>query len=167
MFISHDVHFIRELATTVLHIHSGQLGFYPGDYQYYLDKSKAVSERGGLVAGGGPNDRAVEVAATEPKRNGDAPRYKTKEQKRAEAEERQARSRARKEREQRVAAMEEEILRLETRQKELTAAIGDPASYANGSAAKLNRELSDVTRSLEHLNREWESLALPEEAAAE
>ena len=173
LFISHDVHFIRELATTVLHVHSGQLRFYPGDYQYYLDKSKAVSERGGLVAGGGPNDRATENS---PKANSQSPSvpnngkssgYKTKEQKRAEAEERQARSRARKEREQRVTSMEAEILRLETRQKELTAAIEDPASYSNGSAAKLNRELADVSKSLGHLNQEWQSLAVPEEAVAE
>ncbi len=51
IFISHDVHFIRAIATTLLHISAGKLTFYPGDYQYYLDKSRATSERGALVAG--------------------------------------------------------------------------------------------------------------------
>ncbi len=41
IFISHDVYFIRALATTVLHVHSGRLTPYAGDYDYYLDKSKA------------------------------------------------------------------------------------------------------------------------------
>jgi ATP-binding cassette subfamily F protein 3 len=153
IFISHDVHFIRKLATTVLHINAGKLTFYPGDYQYYLDKSKAVSEREGLVAGARP----IEAKPT-PTKSTKAPRYKTKEQKRREAEERQARSNARKEYQQRVAVIEAEILRLETRQKELTAALEDPASYSNGTAAKLNRELADVTASLEHLNQEWTSV---------
>src|SRR5437867_5285685 len=45
IFISHDVHFIRAIATSVLHINSGQLTPYPGDYDYYLDKSKATSAR--------------------------------------------------------------------------------------------------------------------------
>src|SRR5438045_8831437 len=48
IFISHDVHFIRSIATSVLHITAGanrtgsKLTFYPGDYQYYLEKSQAI-----------------------------------------------------------------------------------------------------------------------------
>src|SRR6184192_4084900 len=57
IFISHDVHFIRAIATSVLHITAGanrmggKLTFYPGDYDYYLDKSKATSARIALTAG--------------------------------------------------------------------------------------------------------------------
>ena len=78
--------------------------------------------------------------------------------KRAEAEERQARSNARKEHQKRVESLEAEILRMETRQKELTAALEDPATYSNGTAGKLNRELADVTGSLEQLNQQWASV---------
>ena len=53
IFISHDVYFIRAIATSVLHINAGQLTPYAGDYQYYLDKSKATSERAALTAGDG------------------------------------------------------------------------------------------------------------------
>ena len=38
---------------SVLHINAGQLTPYAGDYQYYLDKSKATSERAALTAGTG------------------------------------------------------------------------------------------------------------------
>src|SRR6266576_598261 len=57
IFISHDVHFIRAIATSVLHVTAGanriggKLTFYPGDYDYYLDKSKATSARTALTAG--------------------------------------------------------------------------------------------------------------------
>jgi ATP-binding cassette, subfamily F, member 3 len=53
IFISHDVHFIRAIASSVLHINAGQLTPYAGDYQYYLDKSMAGSERAALTAGNG------------------------------------------------------------------------------------------------------------------
>src|SRR5258705_3846710 len=57
IFISHDVHFIRAIATSVLHITAGanrtggKLTFHPADYDYYLDKSKATSARTALTAG--------------------------------------------------------------------------------------------------------------------
>src|SRR5207237_922038 len=64
IFISHDVHFIRAIATSVLHItagaHSGgsKLTFYPGDYHYYLEKSKAVSAQIALTAGSAPSSNS-------------------------------------------------------------------------------------------------------------
>src|SRR3954462_14177575 len=51
IFISHDVYFIRAVAKTVLHIHAGTLTPYAGDYDYYLEKSRATSARAALTAG--------------------------------------------------------------------------------------------------------------------
>ena len=51
IFISHDVHFIRTLAQEVLHVHSGVLTPYAGNYDYYLEKSKAKDARSGITAG--------------------------------------------------------------------------------------------------------------------
>lgn len=39
VFISHDVHFIRHLATKVLHVNSGQITPYCGGYEYFLEKT--------------------------------------------------------------------------------------------------------------------------------
>ena len=51
VFISHDVHFIRQLATKVLHVNSGQVTPYAGGYDYYLEKSGFLSdERAALTA---------------------------------------------------------------------------------------------------------------------
>src|SRR5205814_1965494 len=57
IFISHDVYFIRAIAKTVLHINAGKLTPYAGDYDYYLDKSRATSARAGVVAGIGDPGR--------------------------------------------------------------------------------------------------------------
>jgi ATP-binding cassette subfamily F protein 3 len=50
IFISHDVHFIRTLATKVLHINTGRVTPYAGGYDYYLEKSGIENERAALVA---------------------------------------------------------------------------------------------------------------------
>ena len=51
VFISHDVHFIRKLASKVLHVNAGQVWPYPGNYDYFLEKSGALNdERAALTA---------------------------------------------------------------------------------------------------------------------
>jgi ATP-binding cassette subfamily F protein 3 len=51
VFISHDVHFIRKLATKVLHVHAGKVSPYPGGYDYFLEKTGALNdERAALTA---------------------------------------------------------------------------------------------------------------------
>ena len=50
VFISHDVHFIRKLATKVLHVKSGTVAPFAGGYDYYLEKSGAGDERAALTA---------------------------------------------------------------------------------------------------------------------
>ncbi|MCX6838115.1 MAG: ABC-F family ATP-binding cassette domain-containing protein [Verrucomicrobia bacterium] len=52
VFISHDVHFIRSLATKVLHITEGKVTAYSGDYDYYLQKTGAEENaRAAVIAG--------------------------------------------------------------------------------------------------------------------
>jgi ATP-binding cassette subfamily F protein 3 len=51
VFISHDVHFIRHLATEVLHVNAGEIAPYAGDYDYFLEKTGAINdERAALTA---------------------------------------------------------------------------------------------------------------------
>src|SRR5262249_24349072 len=169
IFISHDVHFIRAIATSVLHVTSaaaaagGRLTFYPGDYDYYLDKSKATSERTALTAGHDASDGNGLAATTklEPgvtRQTGSGSR-KQKEQKRLEAESRNAIAKARREREKRVHELETKIAALEEQQKELAATLEDPAVYTpGGGAVAINRDLSALTHDLARLTAEWESV---------
>jgi len=50
VFISHDVHFIRNLAETTLHVDAGKLTRYAGGYDYYLEKSGLSDDRGSVTA---------------------------------------------------------------------------------------------------------------------
>jgi ATP-binding cassette subfamily F protein 3 len=144
IFISHDVYFIRQLARHVVHVNAGVLTHYHGDYQYYLEKSAPR-----------PVTVPAEVAP---------PKLPAKNRKREEAEARQARADQRKV----VAALEAEITRLETRQRELTAELEKPETYQQpGHAVTINRELTAVTDALARDVAEWErAVARLEELAA-
>jgi ATP-binding cassette, subfamily F, member 3 len=50
VFISHDVHFIRSLATKVLHINNGIVTPYAGGYDYFLEKSGQMDARAAIVS---------------------------------------------------------------------------------------------------------------------
>src|SRR5580692_170974 len=63
IFISHDVYFIRSLASHVVHVNAGRLTHYPGGYQYYLDKTKALSARAALTSGGSNGSSASQKTA--------------------------------------------------------------------------------------------------------
>jgi ATP-binding cassette subfamily F protein 3 len=157
IFISHDIHFIRAIATSVLHINSGRLTFYPGDYDYYLDKSKATSARTALTAGSTPSSNShlrSSRDARAPARSAVGLRAR----KRAEAEARNAMSHTKREKDKRLHEIETQIAALEEQQKELVAALEDPAVYeAGGRAVSINRELSAVTADLARLTNEWEN----------
>ena len=161
IFISHDVYFIRAIAKTVLHINAGRLTPYAGDYEYYLDKSRATSAREGVVAGGA--EAGLSNAQPSSGSAGvDAPGYnkslrEVRAGRRAEAEARKAEAKIKRDREKRLREIEMHILSLEGRQKELTAELEKPETYeAGGTAMELNRELLGINEELSRATTEWE-----------
>ena len=50
VFISHDVHFIRSVATKVLHINNGTVTPYAGGYDYFMEKTGALDARAAVTA---------------------------------------------------------------------------------------------------------------------
>jgi ATP-binding cassette subfamily F protein 3 len=163
IFISHDVYFIRALANHVVHVNAGRLTHYPGGYQYYLDKTKAQSERAALTATGSVRlSSSGQVAMPRPSvGTGDGVRAASrKDQKRLEAGQRQARSRERKAQQDVVSRLETEIQQLETRLSELAAELEKPATYETpGRAQEVNRELLHAQERLAQLNPGWEAEA--------
>ena len=150
IFISHDVYFIRALATTVLHVHSGRLTPYAGDYDYYLDKSKASNARAALTAGftdarpkqdnAGPVPSPVTNASP-----ASVKRATPNEIKKLHTE---------------VHRLEEEVSKLEAKQNELTAALEAPETYADkGKFHHLNHELSTLVDQLSAATAAWEKAA--------
>jgi len=165
IFISHDVYFIRAVAKTVLHINAGKLTPYAGDYDYYLDKSRATSARAALTSGeklsnlqpAAPRMKTLAGGPPAPQKTG---MRETREQRRAAAEDRKAEAKIKRDQEKSVRELEMQILKLEGRQKELTAELEKPETYDRGGAAtQLNRELYAVTTDMERLTAQWEKLA--------
>lgn len=149
VFISHDVYFIKSIASSVLHVRGGALTFYPGNYDYYLEKTGNESAVAGLVAD--DSSKASENSA------GSSP--KAKGQKRLEADERQKRFRAKQEAREHLAAIEAKILKLELRQKELTSFLEQPDRQESPvHPAQAGRELTSVAQELEALSLQWERL---------
>ncbi|MEY2408965.1 MAG: ATP-binding cassette, subfamily er 3 [Verrucomicrobiota bacterium] len=159
VFISHDVYFIRALADHVVHVNSGQLTHYPGDYQYYLDKTKALSARAALTASGRTAGPPVPSRATEDA-SGSQRGGNKKDQKRLEAEQRQARSNKLKGQRQIVHDLEKKIQMLEQRQTELTAELEKQETYDTpGRANQINRELVGIHDDLATVTPQWEAEA--------
>jgi ATP-binding cassette subfamily F protein 3 len=147
IFISHDVYFIRQLAKNVLHVHSGRLTPYAGDYDYYLEKSRASNERAALTAPFG-DARPVQVSTAAPS-TPRTPSVSKEEQRERKAKVRQLRVE--------VGKLEEAVSKLEAQQNELTAALEAPETYTQpGKPQHLNRELSFVVDQLQTANTEWE-----------
>jgi ATP-binding cassette subfamily F protein 3 len=174
LFISHDVHFIRSIAGTVLHISAGKLVPYAGNYDYYLDKTKATSARAALVAGEGLSDKRAGTAApagapappaakpAPPGAAAPAPGMREmREARKRDSAERAARSKLLRDKQKALAAAEAEVLALEGRQAALTVELEGPEPYQNPSLAlQLNRELMSVQEALETATAAWEALAV-------
>lgn len=150
VFISHDVHFIRALAETVLHVHSGRLTPYAGNYDYYLEKSKATNARAALTAGftdARPSDHKGAAQKTAPAPAAAATSGAAK----------LTPNQLRKMRED-VGQLEKVVSELESKQNDITAALEDPATYADkGKFHHLNLELSALTEQLSNATAKWEA----------
>mgnify|MGYP002788631814 CR=1 FL=1 len=153
IFISHDVYFIRSLAESVLHVHSGRLTPYAGNYDYYLEKSRATNERAALTAGFTDARPKNEPAVTKAPKSAPAP-----------AAEKPSANEIRKFREH-VGQLEKKVVELERKQAEITAALEAPETYADkGRFHHLNRELSVIVDQVSAATAEWEAAAVKLEA---
>jgi ATP-binding cassette, subfamily F, member 3 len=143
VFVSHDVHFIRSIATSVLHVRSGEIRSYPGGYDYFLEKTAADPDQ--------LSNGSAEASLVKPQTNG---RNQEKERKRLEAEARQQRSENERALRSKLAEVETRVLKLEERQQELVAALQESA----GSTSEQSLELKEIADELGALMPEWERL---------
>ena len=171
LFISHDVHFIRSIADTVLHISAGKLTPYAGNYDYYLDKTKATSARAALTAGEGLSDhragtvvkpaKPAATSSTAPDAPAPGPGMReVREARKREQAERAAKAKLQREREKALADAEAEVTKLEAQQREIATALEGSEAYENPSlAVKLNRDLMNIQRAIAEATARWDLLA--------
>jgi ATP-binding cassette subfamily F protein 3 len=158
VFISHDVYFIRSIATKVLHINAGVLTPYAGDYDYYLEKTKASSARVALTSastGPGLSNSRPDTGG----RRGEARPIETasqKERRQQAADARKALASQRKH----VTQLEGQVTALERKQNDLANELESPTTYATpGRALTLNQQLRSLAHDLDKATSEWEAAA--------
>jgi ATP-binding cassette subfamily F protein 3 len=136
----------------VLHVHSGRLTPYAGDYDYYLEKSKATDARAALTAG------FTDARPTQAKPASNL-KSEISDLKSAAKPAKPSPNELRKFREQ-VGQLEKKVVDLEARQSEITAALEDPETYADkGRFHHLNLELSTVVDQIAAATAAWEKAA--------
>jgi ATP-binding cassette subfamily F protein 3 len=133
---------------------AGALGHEPG-------KRGNGSEGGARPAAGPPNRRTAE-----PSGGAEAPKPRTREAKRAEAEARQRKSREVAPLRARLKETEAEIARIEARVRDLTDQMANPDLYKDGDRAReVARERKDLEGQVASLYGKWEELAVRLESA--
>jgi ATP-binding cassette subfamily F protein 3 len=146
--ISHDRYFINRIATSIAEVGGGRAMLFTGDYDTFLERH--VPAPAPAAGPGSPAPEDADPGARDQKRDA----------RRAEAEERNRRYRERRAQEDRVRPVEEEIHRLEAREKEIEALQADPEVYRDGDRAKsLGKERSEIASKLAGLYARWEELS--------
>ena len=141
--VSHDIEFVRHVATTIIAMDPPGIRHYSGGYDYYCEKLDAalLEKPSRLTSNASVSDR--------------------KAKRRERAEEVQKRSVVRKQLKKDLARAERDVEKLEVERSELTAGIesGAPVDYET-----INKRLTGIQRELDRLTRRWERAASELEA---
>lgn len=132
-FISHDLHFIKQVATKIVEINNGILTQYPGDYDYYIQKKK---------------DQEVlkEVKKKEKKEEKTSTILKKKKNLKKESTASQ------------ITLIEEELRSLLEKIDSINRSLADPKTYQKPGFEDLAREEKHLRRKSDLLFEKWECL---------
>ena len=173
ILISHDEHLVRAVANKVVDVRDHKVTVYDGDYDYFLFKlaelqaaaqgetsSRSVSSYGTSGA------RAVKSSGPEAgQAAGSSRNVKTKEQRRAEAEERNRRSRALRETKKRLDEVEAALTPAHKRYDELMTLMADEALYNDPQKFdECMAEYQALSKKIPALEAEWLELSEKMEA---
>lgn len=173
ILISHDEHLVRAVANKVVDVRDHKVTVYDGNYDYFLFKlaelqaaaqgetsSKTVSSYGTSGA------RAVTSSGPEAgQAAGSSRNVKTKEQRRAEAEERNRRSRALRETKKRLDEVEAALAPAHKRYDELMTLMADEALYNDPQKFdECMAEYQALSKKIPALEAEWLELSEKMEA---
>ena len=173
ILISHDEHLVRAVANKVVDVRDHKVTVYDGDYDYFLFKlaelqaaaqgetsSKTVSSYGTSGA------RAVKSSGPEAgQAAGSSRNVKSKEQRRAEAEERNRRSRALRETKKRLDEVEAALTPAHKRYDELMTLMADEALYNDPQKFdECMAEYQALSKKIPALEAEWLELSEKMEA---
>ena len=155
IIVSHDRFFLDRLVHRVIEIRDGQCHEYLGNYSYFVQKRIELMQN---AAGGGSDSAYGSQTGSQ-----DIPSvlksFKTKEEKRLEAEERNRLSRITRELKGELDVVENRIAHLEEMKAANERALCAPDIHKEPQKIKqLNKQLLDMARELEKLYSAWDEL---------
>jgi len=143
--VSHDVEFVRAVATTVLELTPNAVTFFHGNYDYYREKiaqeDKPTKRQ---------NDTTAQPLALSPQPSA----LSSKDLRRVKAALREKHLPAIRKLRARVETLENEITKLETQEQQLTSQLATPPENFDYAAA--NKSLHSIRHQLHTLALEWE-----------
>ena len=166
VLISHDEHLVRAVANKVVDVRDHTVTVYDGDYDYFLFKRAELDARAAGEGQSAPASAARSVAEDAPTAGRNV---KTREQRRAEAEERNRRNRALRKERERLRQVEAALEPAQARLAELETLMADQELY--NDAKRFDECMSEYTalsKKIPALEQEWLELTerLEEEGAS-
>ena len=173
ILISHDEHLVRAVANKVVDVRDHKVTVYDGDYDYFLFKlaelqAAAQGETSNKTMSSYGTSGARPVKSSGPEAGqaaGSSRNVKTKEQRRAEAEERNRRSRALRETKKRLDEVEAALTPAHKRYDELMTLMADEALYNDPQKFdECMAEYQALSKKIPALEAEWLELSEKMEA---
>ncbi|MFH1824778.1 MAG: ABC-F family ATP-binding cassette domain-containing protein [Candidatus Firestonebacteria bacterium] len=141
-FISHDVHFIRHIATKILEVKNGKIEVYPGDYEYYIHKKK-------LNAG------QAEERISRPKAKEKKETVSNKESEKPKKKNPIVVEHKRRHLSAKLTEVEKETAELTKKHDEMSKALADPATYRERDFVDKVKEHKSIEERIKELNADW------------
>jgi ATP-binding cassette subfamily F protein 3 len=144
--VSHDRYFLDNLVNKVFELKDGSINDYHGNYSYFIEKR-------------GQTDLPQKENVKTSENNAAENVFKTKEQKRQEAEERNKLAKIKNACKKELTAIEQKIELLEAKKTKHETALCDPQTHRDSVKIKtINIELKNITAELERSYNIWTEL---------